>query len=54
MGWSGRAPGPPASETCQGAKIKEPATYQQFGATIVVIGMDIGKNSFPITAVPLC
>jgi len=46
MGWSGRAPAPPASEAGKG--------HQRQGArdvsdtAIAVIGIDIGKNSFDV------
>ena len=46
MGWSGRAPAPPASEAGKGAKDKEHAVSQTPTTAIVVIGIDIGKNSF--------
>jgi len=48
MGWSGRALAPPASEPCQGAKVKEHAMSQHFSTTIAVMGIDIGKNSFHV------
>ena len=47
MGWSGRAPAPPASEAGKGgAKDKEHAMSQTPNTAIAVIGIDIGKNSF--------
>src|SRR6516165_4099443 len=49
MGWSGRAPAPPANEAGEGApKTKEPAMPQTLNSKIAVIGIDIGKNSFHI------
>jgi transposase len=46
MEWSGRAPAPPALEAGKGTKDKEHAMSQKLDATIAVIGIDIGKNSF--------
>jgi transposase len=48
MGWSGRAPAPPASEAGKGAKDKEHAMSQIPNTAIAVIGIDIGKNSFHV------
>jgi hypothetical protein len=49
MGWSGRAPAPPANEADEGApKTKEHAMSQTLNSKIAVIGIDIGKNSFHI------
>jgi hypothetical protein len=48
MGWSGRAPAPPASEAGKGAKDKEHAMFQTPNTAIAVIGIDIGKNSFHV------
>jgi hypothetical protein len=49
MGWSGRAPAPPASEPGKGrAQDKEHAIAQKLTAAIAVMGNDIGKNSFHI------
>src|SRR3954454_21235471 len=49
MGWSGRAPAPPASEAGQGgAKDKEHAMSRTPNTAIAVIGIDIGKNSFHV------
>src|SRR5438045_7679860 len=49
MGWSGRAPAPPARQAGEGApKTKEHAMSQKLNSTIAVIGIDIGKNSFHI------
>jgi hypothetical protein len=49
MGWSGRAPAPPAIEAGKGgAKDREHAMSQTAQAAIAVIGIDIGKNSFHI------
>jgi transposase len=48
MGWSGRAPAPPAREAGKGAKDKERAMSQTLNAAIAVVGIDIGKNSFHI------
>jgi transposase len=42
MGWSGRAPAPPASEA------GKHAMSSQTPNTIAVIGIDIGKNSFHV------
>jgi hypothetical protein len=48
MGWSGRAPAPPAIEAGKGRQDKEHAVSQTLNATIAVVGIDIGKNSFHI------
>src|SRR6478672_8986326 len=49
MGWSGRAPAPPANEADEGApKTKEHTMSQKLDSKIAVIGIDIGKNSFHI------
>ena len=48
MGWSGRAPAPPAIETGKGAKDKEHAMSQNLNSAIAFIGIDIGKNSFHV------
>jgi transposase len=49
MGWSGRAPAPPASEAGKGrAKDKEHAMSQKHNTALAVIGIDIGKNSFHV------
>src|SRR5262245_31376232 len=56
MGWSGRAPAPPAVKAGQGrqrqlargAKGKEHAMSQTAQTAVAVIGIDIGKNSFHI------
>src|SRR5215204_3769402 len=48
MGWSGRAPAPPAIEAGKGAEDKEHAMSEKPNKAIAVIGIDIGKNSFHI------
>src|SRR6476646_7020311 len=48
MGWSGRAPAPPAIEAGKGRQNKEHARSQTQNATIAVVGIDIGRNSFHI------
>jgi hypothetical protein len=48
MGWSGRAPAPPASEAGKGTKDKEHAMSPKLNSAIAVIGIDIGKNSFHV------
>src|ERR1700731_3272171 len=48
MGWSGRAPAPPAIEAGKGRQDKEHAMSQTLNAAIAVIGIDIGKNSFHV------
>src|SRR5712672_3071318 len=48
MGWSGRAPAPPAIKAGKGRQDKEHAMSQTQNATIAVVGIDIGKNSFHI------
>jgi transposase len=48
MGWSGRAPAPPAMEGWKGRQDKEHAVSQTLNAAISVVGIDIGKNSFHI------
>src|SRR5437763_2358409 len=47
MGWSGRAPAPPASEAGKGAPKKHTMSYK-LNSGIAVIGIDIGKNSFHV------
>src|ERR1700682_4975417 len=46
MGWSGRAPAPPAFILAKGTKDKEHAMSQT--SKIAFVGIDIGKNSFHI------
>src|SRR5262247_1857292 len=46
MGWSGRAPAPPAREAGKGRQ--EHAMSAKFNCEIAVIGIDIGKNSFHV------
>jgi hypothetical protein len=47
MGWSGRAPAPPASKAGEGGcEDKEHAMSEKLNSEIAVIGIDIGKNSF--------
>ena len=48
MGWSGRAPAPPAVEAGKGHQDKEHAMSQTLIAEFAVVGIDIGKNSFHI------
>src|SRR5262245_40666724 len=48
MGWSGRAPAPPAREAGKGTEDEEHAMSAKFNSEITVIGIDIGKNSFHI------
>jgi transposase len=48
MGWSGRAPAPPASEAGKGRQDKEHAMFQKPNTEIAVIGIYIGKNSFHV------
>src|SRR6266550_2535328 len=48
MGWSGRAPAPPASEVGKGPIDEEHAMSQTPNTAIAVIGIDIGKNSFHV------
>jgi hypothetical protein len=50
MGWSGRAPAPPARESWQGVPKKEHAMSQTLNAAIAVVDIDIGKNFFHIVA----
>jgi hypothetical protein len=46
MGWSGRAPALPASQTGQGTEDKRSmAEPQTPNSKIAVIGIDIGKNT---------
>jgi hypothetical protein len=40
MGWSGRAPAPPAIEAGKGAKDKEHAMPEKLNATVAVGGID--------------
>src|SRR5438477_13198682 len=48
MGWSGRAPAPPATNLARGSKDKEHAMSQNLNSVVAVIGIDIGKNSFHV------
>jgi hypothetical protein len=48
MGWSGRAPAPPAREAGKGTKHQEHAMSPKLDSGIAVIGIDIGKNSFHV------
>src|SRR4051794_27041297 len=48
MGWSGRAPAPPAVEAGKGCQRKEPAMSQTVQPAVSTVGIDIGKNSFHI------
>src|SRR5947199_8606061 len=48
MGWSGRAPAPPATNLARGSKDKEHAMSQNLNSAVAVVGIDIGKNSFHI------
>jgi transposase len=48
MGWSGRAPAPPAFYAGKGTKDKERAMSQKPESAIAVVGIDIGKNSFHV------
>src|SRR6478672_3607683 len=48
MGWSGRGPAPPAIKAGKGRQNKEHAMSQTQNATIAVVGIDIGKNSFHV------
>jgi hypothetical protein len=48
MGWSGRAPAPPAFYAGKGHQDKEHAISQTANTAIAVIGIDIGKNSFHV------
>lgn len=47
MGWSGRAPAPPAI-SWPGRQNKEHAISQKPTTAVAVIGIDIGKNSFQV------
>ena len=48
MGWSGRAPAPPASDACAGHQRQEPAKAEALKNSIAFVGIDIGKNSFHV------
>src|SRR5262249_16097589 len=48
MGWSGRAPAPPAREAGKGTKYEEHAMSAKFNSEIAVIGIDIGKHLFHV------
>jgi transposase len=49
MGWSGRAPAPPAGDAGKGQQRAGARHVQRYsGAIASVIGIDIGKNSFHI------
>ena len=45
MGWSGRAPAPPASEAGKG---RQRRGARHVSTAIAVIGIDLGKNSFHV------
>src|SRR5881392_1987843 len=48
MGWSGRAPAPPAISWPGGRQDKEHAMPATAHTAIAIVGIDIGKNSFHI------
>jgi len=48
MGWSGRAPAPPAIKGGKGRQAEEQAISQQINSSLSVVGIDIGKNSFQL------
>jgi transposase len=48
MGWSGRAPAPPASEAGKGRQRRGARHVTQLNSAIAVIGIDIGKNSLHV------
>jgi hypothetical protein len=48
MGWSGRAPAPPAIEAGKGRSRQGARHVSETHAAIAVIGIDIGKNSFHV------
>src|ERR1035437_2858629 len=48
MGWSGRAPAPPASDAVRGTTDKEHAMAEALKNSIAFVGIDIGKNSFHV------
>ena len=48
MGWSGRAPARQRWKLARGAKDEEHVMSQQINARVVVVGVDIGKNSFHV------
>ena len=48
MGWSGRAPAPPAIEAGKGCERQGARHVSDTHAAIAVIGIDIGKNSFHV------
>src|ERR1700726_1284068 len=58
MGWSGRAPAPPASDACAGHQDKEHAMAEALKNSICFVGIDVGKNSFHVVgldgAAPSC
>jgi transposase len=54
MGWSGRAPAPPASHACAGHQDKEPAMAEALKKSIAFVGIDIGKNSFHVVGLDKC
>ena len=48
MGWSGRAPAPPAIEAGKGRQRQGARHVSELNTAIAVIGIDIGKNSFHV------
>jgi hypothetical protein len=48
MGWSGRAPAPPAIEAGKGFQGQGACHSEQLNTTIAVMNVDIGKNSLHI------
>src|SRR6478752_5797171 len=48
MGWSGRAPAPPASEAGKGRQRQGARHVSDTNSAITVIGIDNGKNSFHV------
>jgi len=45
MGWSGRAPAPPATEAGKGRQDKEHAMSQTLNAAFAVVGIDSGEGA---------
>ena len=54
MGWSGRAPAPPASEARKGRQRQGARHVSDTQSAIAVMGIDIGKNSFHVVGHDAC
>jgi hypothetical protein len=54
MGWSGRAPAPPASEAGKGRQRQGARHVSDTQYAIATMGIDIGKNSFHVVGHDAC